>query len=74
MKGRLKQTLDRRQQQAVGLSKYIWQTEGDDRVRPEHAENDGQMFSREYPPTAEQAGLSPKCPLDSPVRMAYYLK
>ena len=31
-------------QQSLGIEKYIWQTSGDERVRPEHAEHDGKTF------------------------------
>ncbi len=37
-------------QTSLGIDKYQWQTSGDERVRPEHAENDGKVFSWNDPP------------------------
>lgn len=37
-------------QKSVGIEKYIWQTSGDERVRVEHAANDGEIFSWDKPP------------------------
>lgn len=37
-------------QTSIGISKYTWQTAGDERVRPTHAENDGKVFSWDDPP------------------------
>lgn len=32
-------------QTSLGIDKYVWQTSGDERVRPDHADNDGKLFS-----------------------------
>lgn len=37
-------------QTSLGISKYRWQTSGDERVRESHAENDGQVFEWGNPP------------------------
>lgn len=37
-------------QTSVGVTHYQWQTAGDERVRPEHADNDGQIFAWDDPP------------------------
>lgn len=37
-------------QTSLGIDKYQWQTSGDERVREEHAENDGKVFSWNDPP------------------------
>jgi len=42
--------LTRVRQQSVGLTKYIWSTSLDDRVRPEHEEREGVVFSWDDPP------------------------
>lgn len=42
--------IDQAQQEALGITHYIWSTSGDERVRDSHAENEGQIFSWENPP------------------------
>lgn len=37
-------------QTSLGIDKYQWQTSGDERVREDHAENDGKVFSWNDPP------------------------
>ena len=37
-------------QTSLGIDKYQWQTSGDERVRKDHAENDGKVFSWNDPP------------------------
>lgn len=37
--------LTRLRHESLGIKKYAWQSAGDDRVRPQHEENDGQIFS-----------------------------
>jgi SPP1 gp7 family putative phage head morphogenesis protein len=37
-------------QTSVGIERYQWQTAGDERVRPTHADNDGKVFSWDDPP------------------------
>lgn len=32
-------------QTSLGIDKYVWQTSGDERVRPDHADNDGKLFN-----------------------------
>ena len=41
---------------AVGLARYVWSTSHDERVRPSHAELDGQTFSWDDPPETNEAG------------------
>ena len=38
-------------QTSLGIERYRWQTSGDERVREDHAENDGKVFSWNDPPT-----------------------
>ena len=37
-------------QTSVGITHYEWQTAGDERVRPTHADNDGKVFAWDEPP------------------------
>ncbi len=47
---KLNASLTRLHQQEVGVEEYIWQTSGDERVRPTHRENDGKVFRWDTPP------------------------
>ncbi len=40
---------------------YIWRTRGDNKVRSEHAERDGKVFSWGYPPEGGHPGEAPNC-------------
>lgn len=42
--------LNQVRQKNLGISKYVWNTVGDERVREEHAARDGQIFSWDDPP------------------------
>lgn len=48
--GKLNGQLDRLRQTEVGVEKYIWRTELDERVRDTHARNEGKKFSWDDPP------------------------
>ena len=48
-------------QTSVGIDKYVWQTAGDERVREEHAANDGQVFSWNDPPATGHPGEDIQC-------------
>lgn len=48
-------------QKSLGLEKYIWQTSGDERVRDEHAQNDGKIFSWDDPPETGHPGEDIQC-------------
>ena len=41
---------NRVRQTDLGINSYIWQTSGDERVRPEHADHDGKEFRWDDPP------------------------
>jgi SPP1 gp7 family putative phage head morphogenesis protein len=43
-------------QQALGLDKFVWRTVGDERVREDHAERDGEVYSYSDPPDGELPG------------------
>jgi SPP1 gp7 family putative phage head morphogenesis protein len=47
---KLNASLTRLRQQEVGIEEYIWQTSGDERVRPTHRANDGKKFRWDTPP------------------------
>lgn len=48
-------------QKAVGVTKYIWSSSGDERVRPEHQERDGKIFSWDDPPPGGHPGEDIAC-------------
>lgn len=48
-------------QTSLGIDKYIWQTSGDERVREDHAANDGQVFSWDNPPATGHPGEDIQC-------------
>ena len=47
---KLNSSLTRLRQEEVGIEEYIWQTSGDERVRPTHRVNDGKKFKWNTPP------------------------
>lgn len=47
---KLNASLTKLRQQDVGVEEYIWQTAGDERVRPSHRANDGKKFRWDKPP------------------------
>ncbi len=42
--------ITRKRQTNLGIKSYIWRTSGDDRVRPSHDDNDGEIFRWDQPP------------------------
>lgn len=47
---KLNSSLTKLRQQELGVEEYIWQTSGDERVRPTHRANDGKKFRWDDPP------------------------
>jgi len=47
---KLNSSLTQLRQESAGITHYIWQTAGDERVRPTHRANDGKKFSWDKPP------------------------
>lgn len=45
----------------MGVEEYIWRATGDDRVRPEHEENDGRRFRWDDPPPTGHPGEDVLC-------------
>lgn len=48
-------------QTSLGIDKYVWQTSGDERVRIEHAVNNGEIFSWDKPPSTGHPGEDVQC-------------
>ena len=61
LQGRVKQELDRRRQQAIGVQSYRWQTREDERVRIDHAHNNGKQFRWDTPPSTGHPGEAYGC-------------
>ncbi len=53
--------LSEEEQRAQGFTHYIWRTQGDEKVRPEHAANDGQVFAWDDPPPTGHPGADYGC-------------
>jgi len=49
---KLNASLTKLRQESAGITEYIWQTSGDERVRPTHRANDGKRFKWDNPPKA----------------------
>jgi hypothetical protein len=48
-------------QKQLGVTSFVWQTMGDERVRDEHAERDGQEYEYDDPPDGELPGEPIMC-------------
>lgn len=53
--------LTRNRLQSVGVTKYIWRSVQDNRVRPEHAEYNGNTYSWDKPPPDGHPGTPVRC-------------
>lgn len=53
--------LDETRQTDLGITKYIWRTVNDNRVRPEHQERDGNPFEWKDPPVDGHPGEAINC-------------
>jgi SPP1 gp7 family putative phage head morphogenesis protein len=47
---KLNNSLTKLRQQEIGVEEYIWETSGDERVRPSHKANNGKKFRWDKPP------------------------
>lgn len=54
--GKLSSQLSRYQQTKAGVSKYVWRTAGDNRVRETHKALDRKTFSWDNPPVVDKKG------------------
>jgi SPP1 gp7 family putative phage head morphogenesis protein len=66
--GKLHADIDQARQQAMGVTRFIWRTMNDERVRPEHADLEGETFSYDDPPDLEDG---PALPGDPPLCRCY---
>lgn len=58
---KLNAQFDRVRQQSVGVTEYRWRTVGDERVRDEHASQNGQLFAWKNPPSTGHPGDAIQC-------------
>lgn len=58
---KLNASLTKLRQQEVGVTEYVWQTSGDERVRPTHRANDGKKFRWDKPPKTGHPGSEVNC-------------
>lgn len=54
--GKLNGQVNATRQKDLGIEKFIWRTVNDERVRPEHEERDGNIYSYSDPPDGELPG------------------
>lgn len=59
--GKLNGNLTQARQTRLGVTRYIWRTAGDDRVRETHQANDGKTFSWDDPPKTGHPGQDYQC-------------
>lgn len=59
--GKFNGNLTKLRQKDVGLKEYRWSASNDDRVRPEHEERDGEVFSWDEPPDDGHPGEAVNC-------------
>lgn len=59
--GSLNSKITRHRHKAAGITHYIWTTAGDERVRDEHEEIDGEKFSWDDPPEFGHPGEDYNC-------------
>lgn len=59
--GTLHSELQEQHSRRVGLTEYVWRTQRDARVRPEHAEREGKVFRWDAPPDGGAPGRAIGC-------------
>lgn len=59
--GKLNGALTKVRHEAVGVTRYVWQTAGDSRVRDTHAPRDGKTFTYGDPPEGGEPGQDFQC-------------
>jgi SPP1 gp7 family putative phage head morphogenesis protein len=58
--------------ESIGVREYIWRTVNDSRVRPEHADLEGRVFSWDKPPAVGHPGTPIRClPYHSNIEVAH---
>lgn len=60
---KLNAALNQDRQRAAGVESYRWSTSHDERVRPSHADLDGQVFSWDDPPIVDEEEANPGEPI-----------
>lgn len=58
---KLNASLTKLRQEQLGVEEYLWQTAGDERVRPTHKANDGKKFKWSNPPPTGHPGTAVNC-------------
>lgn len=61
---KLNAALNEHRQRAVGVTSFRWSTSHDERVRPSHAELDGQTFKWDDPPVVDDEEATPGEPVN----------
>ena len=56
-------SLNHARQREIGVDRFVWRTVGDERVREEHAELDGEVFDYDDPPVVEGEDALPSEPV-----------
>ena len=59
--GKLNGEIARERQTELGIRRYKWRSSSDERVRPEHADRDGQIFEWSDPPPDGHPGQPVQC-------------
>jgi SPP1 gp7 family putative phage head morphogenesis protein len=59
--GKLNGQVNAARQKAIGITSFVWRTVGDERVRPEHEDRDGETYSYDDPPDGELPGEPIQC-------------
>ena len=59
--GKLNGRITQYRQESTGIKKYTWRTMGDERVRAEHSERDGQIYQWNKPPPGGHPGMAIRC-------------
>lgn len=59
--GKLDAQLTKERQGELGITKFIWRTAQDNRVRPDHEDREGQTYSWDDPPDGELPGTAIQC-------------
>jgi len=59
--GKLYGQVNAQRQKQIGITRFIWRTSNDERVRPEHEEREGETYSYDDPPDGEIPGQGINC-------------
>ena len=59
--GKLNAQVNQERQESMGVTRFVWRTMRDDRVRDEHQELEGEVFSWDDPPAEGLPGEDVQC-------------